>query len=545
MSAKRPLWRVEDQAARLAEITSDRSPEKEMPLRRDVRSLGRLLGQVLVEQGGRDLYEPVERLRRWAVRRREQSGARPGTIIEDEHQLAHMADQWISRLSVPEAYRLAKAFSIYFELANLAETNHRKRRRRASQLDPQHPPLPGSFKGTLLRMKVAGVTGEQVLEWLAEIRVVPVFTAHPTEIARRIVLIKRRRIADALAKLDRLPLSREEAARLEAVIGTTVTALWQTDEVRRRRPTVSDEIRMGIDYFRNPLFDSLPNLYTTLIREYQEVFPNQAAEHFPAVVGFGSWIGGDRDGNPYVDEQCTREALRLARKVVLDRYLHRVRDLMDRITASLYQIPVSDALKESLRKLADLPLNVSGQPVAEEPYRLYLWYLYRRLQASAEPPDDSAAHPAAYRSAGEFRADLEVVHSSLLENRGRRVADLLLRPLMRQVDTFGFHLHTLDIRDHAEVHSKALSELGQGGGAVGGSLPPAPSDSTRSLLDGLREVARLKKAYPPEAIRTYVISGSRSAGDVLAVVWLARACGIQVEGSDKDPGLMPVPLFES
>ncbi len=541
--SKRPLWIPEDQAARLSEITSVRSPEKEMPLRRDVRSLGRLLGEVLIEQGGRRLYEPVERLRRWAVRRREES-SNPGpqmALNEGQHRLVQMIEDRMSRLSVPQAYRVAKAFAIYFELTNLAETNHRKRRRRAAQVHRELPPQPGSFRGTLLRMKAAGVSGKQVLEWLSHIEVVPVFTAHPTEIARRIVLLKRRQIAEALEKLDRLPLSEDEAERQEALIKAKITALWQTDEVRRRRPTVSDEISMGLDYFRHPLFNSLPDLYATLAREFQEVFPQENAVEFPTVVRFGSWIGGDRDGNPYVDEECTRLALRLAREAILGYYLDRVSDLVHRVSPSLNQVPVSKRLLERLDELARLPLPSLEKPPAEEPYRRFLWFLSKRLEATAAEPTGQAA----YRAAAEFLADLRLVRSSLQENRGGRISDLLLAPLIRQVETFGFHLYTLDIRDHAEVHARALAELRAGRDALDGSLPPKPSASTLSLLESLREVTRLKKAFPKEAIRSYVISGTRSAGDVFSVVWLAETCGVQVAALGDDPGLMPVPLFES
>ncbi|RPJ60141.1 MAG: phosphoenolpyruvate carboxylase [Acidobacteria bacterium] len=541
---KRPLWSPDDQAARLTEITSDQSPQKETPLRRDVRSLGRLLGQVLVEQGGRALYEPVERLRRSAVRRREELGRQGPTAAsptEAQEDLAQLTEQWISPLSIEQAYRVTKAFSIYFELTNLAETNHRKRRRRAAELHANRPPQPGSFRGTLLRMKEAGVSAKQALEWLAHIEVVPVFTAHPTEIARRTVLLKRRKIGEALENLDRLPLPDDEARRHEALIIAKITALWQTDEVRRKRPTVSDEIRMGLDYFRHPLFDSLPDLYTTLLAEYQTVFPAEKDAQLPTVIRFGSWIGGDRDGNPYVDEECTKFALKLARDAIFEHYLGRLADLVHRVTPSQNQVSVSEDLLESLERLTGLPLPTSGRPPTEEPYRAYLSLVSKRLELTAGDP----FHTVAYRSAAEFQSDLRRVRKSLRENRGRRIADLLLDPLIRQVETFGFHLYTLDIREHAEVHATAVSELRAGKQALEGSLPQELSGSTLSLLDSLREVARLKKFYPAEAIRSYIISGAQSAGDVLAAVWLARACGIQVAATGDDPGLMPVPLFES
>ena len=250
----------------------------------------------------------------------------------------------------------------------------------------------------------------------------------------------------------------EEAERQESLIRAKITALWQTDEVRRKRPTVSDEIRMGLDYFRHPLFDSLADLYATLLSEYRQVFPREKAVSLPTVVRFGSWIGGDRDGNPYVDEECTRLALKLARDAMFEYYSDRLADLVNRVSPSLNQVSVSEELLKALDRLTRLPLETSGRPPAEEPYRAYLWLLSERLELTAGNPSHSAAYP----SAAEFQADLELVRRSLCENRGRRISDLLLDPLIRQVETFGFHLYSLDIREHAEMHATALSELRAG-----------------------------------------------------------------------------------
>jgi phosphoenolpyruvate carboxylase len=540
MRPREPLWKIEDQAARLAEMMSDRSPEKELPLRRDVRSLGRLLGEILQEQGGPELYEAVEDLRKWAIQHREEHSRRGGGFGQEEYRLIQLAEQSIARLSVEQAYRLTKAFATYFELTNLAETNHRKRRRRAARLHPERPPQPGSFRGTLLRMREAGVSAEQVLEWLRRIEIIPVFTAHPTEVARRTVLWKRQRIAKALEELDSLPLTEEEAFGQETVIAAQIAALWQTDEVRRRRPTVADEIEMGLDYYQSVLIDVIPPLYATLAADFSEVFGIDAAEELPSLVRFGSWIGGDRDGNPYVDAAATRQALLLARGTILDHYAKRVLDLLNRLTVSLCQIPVSEGLQEALRRLAAEVSRPGDAPVPEEPYRRYLWYLASKLEITREDP----AGPQAFQSAKEFAACLETIQASLRENRGERISRELIDPLLTQVKTFGFQLYTLDIREHAAVHSRAVAELAGTACIREGVLPPPPSAATGKLLESLREIARLKKSYPA-SIQSYVISGSREVEDVLGVVWLAQASGIQVGATADDPGLMPVPLFES
>ena len=202
MNGMEPLWIASDQAKRLAELTAGTAdPEKETPLRRDVRSLGVLLGRVLVEQSGEELLEVVEQLRHLLIQRREEP---PGSAAQDE--LMTQARDIIGKMDLKNAHRVTKAFAIYFELTNLAETNHRKRRRRAAKLHAEQPPLAGSFRGTLIRMRDAGISAADALAALQRVKIMPVFTAHPTEVARRTVLMTRRRIAQHLENLDQLPL---------------------------------------------------------------------------------------------------------------------------------------------------------------------------------------------------------------------------------------------------------------------------------------------------------------------------------------------------
>jgi phosphoenolpyruvate carboxylase len=545
-----PLWRARGQGARLAELLSEEAGVKELPLRRDVRLLGRLLGRVIVEQEGDALFEAVEGLRRLAIRQRGRGGGR-GIPKVDERELARAARKIIGRMTTGEAYRLTKAFAAYFELTNLAETNHRKRRREAARLAPDRPAQPGTLLGTLRRMKRAGLTASDALEILRRVEVVPVFTAHPTEVARRTVLFKRRRIARELEQLDLLPLTGERAAHHEAAVAAEITTLWQTDEVHRRRPTVADEIKMGLDYYDATLIDSLPNVYEEAADSFRRAYGEEIEpRQLPACVRFGSWIGGDRDGNPYVTPEATRAALSMARRLVLERYLASIADLIDRLSTSAKQTAVSDALARKLAAYAEefphvAPANPTRSP--HEHYRRLLDYVNYRLRAALDDP----AGAARYRRAAEFAADLALIRESLAANRAGRAARLWLDPLLRRVETFGFHLHTLDIRQHADVHAAAVAELSAAArlNADGNeaALPAAPSEPTAVLLDTLRAVAELKRQFPPESITTYVISGARSAADVLSVAWLAELCGVRVAASEdgSDPGLMPVPLFES
>jgi phosphoenolpyruvate carboxylase len=553
-SKRKPLWGAQDQSTRLIELTSDDPQIKEGPLRRDVRSLGRLLGQILKEQAGENLFNAVEEIRQLAIEYRESKhDASQDRMGAREHELMERVALTIRDMELVEAYRTTKAFAIYFELTNLAETNHRKRRRRASQLSHQRAPQPGSIRGTLRRLQQSGIKLETVLELLHQIQVIPVFTAHPTEVARRTVLFKRQRIAWSLELLDRLPLTDAEAIKREDAIAAEITALWQTDEVRRRRPTVRDEIKMGLDYYSGCLIDMLPNLYEEFADALREVYECElTANQLPTFLQFGSWIGGDRDGNPFVTAASTRDALYLARRVILDHYLAVTHELMDRLSPSECQAPVTKSLIERVEQYAQLMPAVAATNetrAPEEIYRRYLDYVLERLRATRE----SRTLANAYPNAKDFAEDLKLIRGSLAANGGGRIAMLLLDPLLRQVGTFGFHLHSLDIRQHAHVHARAIAELSGGDNAIRMdpiTLPAATSDQTLSLLESLRTVSDLKRQFTPQAIRTYVISGASKVEDVLTVVWLARLCGVRVGASslgrgDRDPGLMPVPLFES
>src|ERR1700758_1025749 len=408
-----PLWCDNDQSSRLAELTADTSdPAKELPLRRDVRSLGILLGRVLVEQEGEAFFEVVERLRRLLIQHRDRPPA--GTAPEEfEAGLMAQARDIISGLSVGDAYRVTKAFAIYFELTNLAETNHRKRRRRAARLQDGHAPAEGSFRGTLMRLRAAGISQSAVVEALKKIRVTPVFTAHPTEISRHTIRLKRRRIARDLERLDEVLLSRTDARAYESQILAEITALWQTDEVRLKKPTVRDEIHMGLDYFPMVLFDTLPRLYSELEDSLRSVYGIASDDaSIPEVLDFGSWIGGDRDGNPFVTSDCTRDALRMARHVIVDHYIGEISRLVGQLSMSLRRIGVTEALTQRVRQYESTlgEEHSRWKRITEaEFYRHFLDFIAARLRFTR----DSALHDKAYKSVNEFEGDLLLVRESL------------------------------------------------------------------------------------------------------------------------------------
>jgi phosphoenolpyruvate carboxylase len=588
MPQPKPLWKADDQKSRLAELTAQSDdPAKDNSLRRDVRSLGALLGRVLVEQVGLELFNTVEELRRLMIRHRERVAH--GFTAAAHGELMARAQAMIAEMDLVRAYEVSKAFAIYFELTNLAETNHRKRRRRARQLDRQHAPLPGSFHGTLMRMKEEGIPAEAALAALRQVMVTPVFTAHPTEVARQTVLLKRRRIAEQLERLDRLPLTVGEALRCEQNIHAEIVSLWQTDEVRQTKPTVNDEIRMGLRYFRLSLFETLPRIYAEVAESLRAVYgAGYDPAELPNLVSFGSWIGGDRDGNPLVRPECVKDALELARTVIIREYIRGVEFLSDCLSSSLRQ---AGASREILSRLVQYERSMPsvimlwGPGNMVEQYRRFLSYVVYRLQRSREGPGVQNA----YEDAAGFESDLVLLRASLLSNRGQRLAEAFVDPLLRQLRTFGFHLHVLDIRQHARVHAEALqemtakeidlrkidlrlkkielrntelrktkvrkSELRKTAPALaaGAALPESSdfvSPQTRELIETFRAIKQLKQTYPAQSIRQYIISGAESEDDVLNVVRLAKACGVNLAGSGadsnlSDPGLTPVPLFES
>lgn len=537
-------WKVDNPLARLAELTSFAGDLWERPLRRDVRSLGKLLGTVIREQSGEAIYDLEEELRHSAIahRRRLFHDEGDAGIWQDSSQL-QAAVELIRGLSLADTGQVVKAFSTFFELVNLAETQHRKRRLRAVRLAADAADKPGSLRGTLARLKAQGFSAEQVMAGLQQIEVMPVFTAHPTEVARRVTRTKRQHIAWALESLNRALLFDTEAARQQQAILCEITALWQTEEIRSHNPTVENEIAMGLDHYGPFLIPALDDFYPDLTEAFEEVFGQRMAPgELPTVIRFGSWIGGDRDGNPAVSPISTETALEKARSVILDSYLRDVAQLKELITPSGCRVPTSAAFRQALQSYRQtLPAAAEAMAACPECelYRQFLAAVAHRLVCSRHTPQQTAA----YRCADEFAKDLRLVRDSLEHHQAHRLARQYLDPVLRKVATFGFHLHVIDIRQHAQLHERAERELeldDVDGVAVDGA-------GAVTVMDTLQSVAELKKVYAPQAISRYVISGTSCVEDMRRWLRLAQRAGVRVaadEGSG-DPGLMPVPLFES
>jgi phosphoenolpyruvate carboxylase len=514
---------------------------------------------VLREQAGDELFDAVEGLRRTAIARREAEAA---DDLDTAHRNLERAQASTHEAAADpnDAYRLARAFAFYFELINLAETNHRKRRRRSALLDANAIPQRGSLRGTLRRLRGAGATRSEALELLAQICIVPVFTAHPTEVARRSVMFKRRRISDLLEQLDGIPLPPSELDALEESMLAEITALWQTDDVRALRPTVRDEVRMALDYYDASLFQTIPVVYAEIAEALDAEFPAQAntlVASLPIVVRFGSWIGGDRDGNPFVTAATTVESLAMSHQLLFDHYLAQLQEIFEQLASSTHQAPISSALRQRLQAYVS-QLHAAGHTTVagslpSEAVRLQIACITLRLGGS--PPAtmlrnlalSTVASLPNYTQAQELLEDLTLLRDSLAGNRGERLAEMFLDPLLLAVRTFGLHLQTLDIRQHARVHAAALAELAEAG-------PALVSEQTVEVLDTFRAIANIKR-HARAAITQYVVSGASTAQDAFNVLKLARLGGVHVEGGEApgakgsngeaDPGLQPVLLFES
>ncbi len=539
-------------------------------LRSTIRFLGNLLGETIIEQEGQALFDLEEEIRNLAKEWRAEGDLQ---IFQDR------IDQLLQGLIGEPDKMLAvlKAFTTYFQLVNLAEEQQRVHilRDRERQAHEQNVPMGETIAHAIQRLHQEGLRAGEMQKQLAELFIMPVFTAHPTESKRRTILLKLKQIADALYSLNYQTLLPAEEEAIVEGIRENIVLLWQSDESRDRKPTVLDEVREGLFYFEATLFQLVPRIYTELERALAEFYP-EATFDLPIFLRYGSWIGGDRDGNPFVTLDVTEEAIREQKETILKLYNIETDALYQNLSSAQTRVGISQALQESIER--DLTLVPADEiEVLErfrlEPYRQKLIMMFRRLRATRAANNDpwqnrasrsttaTAQNARAYQSAQEFLDDLYLVRDSLIANKGERLAHGRMAQLIRAAEIFGFHLATLDIRQHADRHRAALGEIMERYGLADGYAQMAEkdraallsqeilsdrpltarldfSDATNETVELFRLIRRARQEVGENAIQTYIISMTTQVSNLLEVLLLARDAGLA--------GQLDVsPLFET
>lgn len=515
--------------------------ETDALLRDDVRRLGAMVGQMLAEQVSPALLEQVESVRRAAIARRENG--------EPVDALAER----LAEVPLQNADALVRAFAAYFGATNLAERVHRIRRRRDHQR-AGHAPQPGGLEAVLRELREAGVSFEEFEAFLPRLRIEPVFTAHPTEVVRRALLEKEHSVVERLiADIDRDRTPPERRAD-EARIRLALTSAWQTSEAPPEKPTVTDEVEHVGFYLAYVLYRTLPVFYEAFADAIEAVYGRRIA--VPQVLRFGTWVGGDMDGNPNVGADTMRAALDAQRAQALSRYRADLRALASILTQSLSRVEVDPQVLARIETYGrELPQAVAGfKPrLADMPYRHLLDLMDAKLVAAGR----QQAH--AYADADGFIADLELIDASLSRHRGDSAGRFALQRVLRRARTFGFHLAALDLRQDSAVHEEAIAALT--GDAEWASRPvetrvarlhaliegeetaqAAQTGVAAATLEVFRAARELRRSRGAQAIGLYIISMSRSAADALSVLALARIAGY---AEDDAVPLDVAPLFET
>ena len=536
--------------------------DKNRPLVEDIRLLGRILGDVIREQEGKEAYDLVERVRQLSV----------GYRLKRDAQAGRALDRLLKNLSGDQTVSVIRAFSYFSHLANIAEDRHQVRLREAQAL--QGDLQQGSLALTFERLAAADIRAADIVRTLDHAYISPVLTAHPTEVQRKSILDAERAIAELVEQRDHLRIERERADN-EALIRARVTQLWQTRMLRNTKLTVADEIENALSYYQSTFLRQIPRMY----RDIEAALPGHPIASF---FRMGNWIGGDRDGNPYVTAATLQTALARQSETVLRFYLTEVHQLGGELSISATLAPIAPAM----RALAEA--SPDHNPHREdEPYRRALVGVYARLAATlhaltgtealrhAVPPQNP------YPSAADFLADLQVIEASLNAHHAQALTAPRLRPLMRAVQVFGFHLATVDLRQSSDKHEAVLAELMRIA-KIEPDYSALDEAARRTVLLKLLNDARplrvraasyselavselaifetaleMRRRYGPDALRHCIISHTEEASDLLEVLLLMKETGL-MRGTLDDaeasaagsPGgsvadLIVVPLFET
>jgi phosphoenolpyruvate carboxylase len=530
--------------------------DKDLPLREDIRLLGRILGDTVREQRGAAAFDTVERIRQSSIRfrRDEDSAARD----ELEHTL--------NSLPHGDALQIIRAFGFFAHLANIAEDQHHIRRGRAHAFGPSVP-REGTMAHALAQARAAQVPPDRLRRFFAEAMVVPVLTAHPTEVRRKSMIDREMEVAELLAQRDLYQLTPDELAANESALRRATLTLWQTNLLRRTRLQVADEVNNGLAYYDYSFLKELPHFYADLEQELVQWGAGSAP--LPSFLRMGSWIGGDRDGNPFVNAAVLEDALRLQSSKALGHYLAELRLLGGELSLDSRLVDVSPSLAELAARSPD------RSPYRRyEPYRRAITGIYARLAATGRALDQAdpllapVGSAAPYANSNELLAELTTTANSLIANGSELLAKGRLRDLRRAVDVFGFHLAAIDLRQNSAVHERVvgeLVELAQPGtdylslgedqrvtlllAELATARPLASpfatySAETASELAIVRAAAEAHLRYGPASVPHYVISMATNVSDILEVGVLLKEAGL-LEPREGRLGLDIVPLFET
>ncbi len=532
--------------------------EKDRPLRYDIRLLGRILGDTIREQEGADTFDIIESIRRTALRLHRDTDTAAGPELEAN--IAALADDKVTAI--------VRAFGYFSHLANIAEDQHHIRRTRAHAM-AEAPPRDGTMARALERIRAAGVSAQEFGACLAAALCSPVLTAHPTEIRRQSSIDRESEIAQLLDTRDRARLTPEELEANRSAMRRAVLTLWQTSILRTSRLRVIDEVANGLSYYQRTFLKGLPQFYADFEDLLTRMDGDWRGISVPSFLRIGSWIGGDRDGNPFVTADVLQQTLRMQSTCILRHYLEEVHQLGAELSLDGRLIHVS----ERLAQLADQSPDTSPHR-RDEPYRRALTGIYARLAATAwgaaqvEAPHPAVGPAPAYVTSREFEEDLNVIIDSLQVNRSHLLARGRLRSLSRASNVFGFHLAPLDLRQKADVHERVVADLlavadasqdylslNENGrfalltAEIARTRPLASAhltytEETVGELAILKAAAEGRRAFGSDAVGQYVISKTSDPSDILEVAVLLKEVGLYAP-STATLRVDIVPLFET
>ncbi|MEZ4712587.1 MAG: phosphoenolpyruvate carboxylase [Caldilineaceae bacterium] len=513
-----------------------------------IRLLGDLLGKTIIEQEGQEIFELEEEIR--ALSKAWRAGD-----LSVQAQIRALTPTLLD--DMPKALAVLKAFTTYFQLVNLAEEQQRVHilRQREEAAFVQGVPMSETIADAIARLKKEGVSADDIRAILQDLFIVPVLTAHPTESKRRTILFMLDTIAKLLQQLNSHDLLSYERDEVIQELHEYIVLLWQSDETRDRPPTVMDEVRNAFYFFEVTLLGLVPQIYDELDRALAQSYPDEEFE-IPPFLRYGTWVGGDRDGNPFVTLDVTEEALREQKEVVLTRYNIEVDALYNLLSPARTRVEFSDDLLQSIDHDFTLAPESEHEVLHRfdmEPYRQKLILMFRRLRATRaenqQPWASRTINTRGYSSPEEFLHDLRLIEQSLMTHKGERLAEGRLSRLIRSVEVFGFHLASMDIRQHSGRHRAAMDEILRHYGLLDnyaslseeekiaflsaeiGSQRPLTarlefSDDTNESIGVFRLIRRAQQQMGAKAIETYIISMTTSVSNVLEVLLLGRDAGI-------------------